>query len=149
MKSRTEPGVMRLHQALSWLQAGQVRISTEAATIEHLAHKFWHRILAMGDLDDDQQLSLEEFQGLIKVFVPHPMRCLQCHAVLCLLLNFPCFHAAADLDHSTMHSSAHHCRWDAWAQLRQPDDVTCAWARYTACTPGLQASHQCTHCGCP
>ena len=49
------------------LQAGQVRISTEAATLEHLAQQFWHRILAMADLNDDQQLSLEEFQTLMKV----------------------------------------------------------------------------------
>lgn len=49
------------------IQAGQVRISTGAATLEHLAQQFWHRILAMADLDDDQQLSLDEFQGLMKV----------------------------------------------------------------------------------
>ncbi len=44
-----------------------MRISTEAATLEHLAQQFWHRILAMADLNDDQQLSLEEFQTLMKV----------------------------------------------------------------------------------
>ena len=49
------------------LQAGQVRISTEAATLEHLAQQFWHRILAMADMNDDQQLSLDEFQTLMKV----------------------------------------------------------------------------------
>ena len=44
-----------------------MRISTEAATLEHLARQFWHRILAMADMNDDQQLSLEEFQTLMKV----------------------------------------------------------------------------------
>ena len=78
------------HQALSWLQAGQVRISTEAATIEHLAHKFWHRILAMGDLDDDQQLSLEEFQSLMKVIRT------TCHGMLCFAVS------AAKLYHAPM-----------------------------------------------
>lgn len=44
-----------------------MRISTEAATLEHLAQQFWHRILAMADLNDDQQLSLDEFQSLMTV----------------------------------------------------------------------------------
>ena len=44
-----------------------MRISTEAATLEHLAQQFWHRILAMADVRDDQQLSLNEFQALIQV----------------------------------------------------------------------------------
>ena len=50
-----------------FMQAGQVRISTEAATLEHMAQQFWHRILAMADLNDDQQLSLDEFQTLMVV----------------------------------------------------------------------------------
>lgn len=52
------------------LQAGQVRISTGAATLEHMAQQFWHRILAMADLDDDQQLSFDEFHSLMKVNQP-------------------------------------------------------------------------------
>lgn len=52
--------------ACAW-QAGQVRISTEAATLEHLAQQFWHRILALADVNDDQQLSLNEFQALMQV----------------------------------------------------------------------------------
>ena len=76
------------------MQAGQVRISTGAATLDHLAQQFWHRILAMADLDDDQQLSLEEFQSLLKVgclaeagySVCALLRCaVLCCAVLCWL----------------------------------------------------------------
>ena len=46
-----------------------MRISTEAATLEHLAQEFWHRILALADVNDDQQLSLNEFQTLMQVTV--------------------------------------------------------------------------------
>ena len=52
-----------------FLQAGGLRISTEAATLEHLAQQFWHRILALADLNDDQLLSLSEFQTLMQVLV--------------------------------------------------------------------------------
>ena len=80
------PGKRHAHTNV--LQAGQVRISTEAATVEHLAQQFWHRILALADLDDDQQLSLEEFQSLIKVFeLQHAV--LQCPMLCGTLLLCP------------------------------------------------------------
>ena len=59
--------LLMTHQLSYAFQAGQVRISTEAATLQHLAHQFWHRILAMADLNDDQQLSLNELQTLMQV----------------------------------------------------------------------------------
>lgn len=46
-----------------------MRISTEAATLEDLAQQFWHRILALADLNDDQLLSLSEFQTLMQVLI--------------------------------------------------------------------------------
>ena len=63
------------------LQAGEVRISTKAATLENLAQQFWHRILALADLNDDQLLSLSEFQTLMQVWVDK-----QQHHVACTLL---------------------------------------------------------------
>ena len=59
--------VQMMTENICALQAGQVRISTEAATLQHLAQQFWHRILALADLNDDQQLSLIEFQTLMQV----------------------------------------------------------------------------------